>query len=245
MHPDSLVDFAQKKIQEAIQDGTYTPGSRLSAQDIANSLGISRTPVIAAINRLVAEGIAETPSRRGTYVSRPSPRKIRETIEIRRMVECFAIPYAIINADFCPEAKQEMEDALAQLDALVNDADSKKASYLEAQFHRAFVVMTGNKQLIKLYDNNWSIGVVFHLFSISKMALYRIQESQRQHRLMYQYLLEKNEEKLMEVVEQHYNLIYTAIEWVERNQEHAEYPKSPRRKPRQAKEEKETVIGDK
>lgn len=55
----SLVDYAYREIRKRIQIGTYPPGSRLSTQEISTALGVSRTPVVAALNRLVAEGIAE------------------------------------------------------------------------------------------------------------------------------------------------------------------------------------------
>ena len=50
---DSLVDYAYREIRKRIQIGTYPPGSRLSTQEISTALGVSRTPVVAALNRLV------------------------------------------------------------------------------------------------------------------------------------------------------------------------------------------------
>ena len=52
----SLQDYAFLEIRKRIQNGTYPPGCKLSTQEISDSLGISRTPVVAAVNRLVAQG---------------------------------------------------------------------------------------------------------------------------------------------------------------------------------------------
>ena len=67
---DSLVDFARREIQTRIETGVYMPGSKLSAVDIAESLGSSRTPVVSALNQLVAQGFAEKTSPRRMFSTR-------------------------------------------------------------------------------------------------------------------------------------------------------------------------------
>ena len=76
--PRSLLEYALDAIRENILIGKYPAGQKLSTQDIAEELGISRTPVNAAINRLVAEGLAEAIPRRGTIVRKLSKKQIQE-----------------------------------------------------------------------------------------------------------------------------------------------------------------------
>ena len=56
---DSLQDFAYEEIKKRIQNGEYAPGTKLNTQEISDSLGISRSRVLAAINRLIALGLVE------------------------------------------------------------------------------------------------------------------------------------------------------------------------------------------
>lgn len=44
---DSLQDFAYEEIKKRIQNGEYAPGTKLNTQEISDSLGISRSPVLA------------------------------------------------------------------------------------------------------------------------------------------------------------------------------------------------------
>ena len=44
---DSLQDFAYEEIKKRFQNGEYTPGTKLNTQEISDSLGISRSPVLA------------------------------------------------------------------------------------------------------------------------------------------------------------------------------------------------------
>ena len=95
---ESLIDYAYREIKNKIQDGTYPPGTKLSTQEISDNLGISRTPVVAAINRLVAQGLAEAIPRRGTIVAQLSTQQIKDIIEVRKMIELYSIKSVIKNA---------------------------------------------------------------------------------------------------------------------------------------------------
>ena len=74
---DSLQDFAYEEIKKRIQNGEYAPGTKLNTQEISDSLGISRSPVLAAINRLIALGLVEATPRKGTTVAQLSDTQIR------------------------------------------------------------------------------------------------------------------------------------------------------------------------
>ena len=166
----SLVDYAYREIRKGIQIGTYPPGSRLSTQELSLTLGVSRTPVVAALNRLVAEGIAEAIPRRGIYVLRLSSKKIRDLIEARMMIELYSVKPAIQNAVFYPEIIQHMEGLLASFDNL-GDYDYAPASEAEFQFHYSIVRLTGNEELKKMYNANWGIGATYYMYSSAHLPL--------------------------------------------------------------------------
>lgn len=211
---ESLLDYALREIKARIQNGTYPPGTKLSTQEISDSLGISRTPVVAAINRLVAQGVAEAIPRRGTIVARLNGRQIKDMIDVRRMIEEFSIPLAIKNLDFYPNILQEMQEVTEYF------TDNELSDYtvfanLDTKFHQLFVSLTGNQQLMNLYEMNWSVGALFYMYSVSKMPLSRHVKAFNHHKEIFAALLSKNEEELREKITEHFGMIYDSIEWYE------------------------------
>src|SRR5262245_29479907 len=65
-------------LRDAIVCGDLAPGARLRDQELAERLGVSRTPVREALQRLEDEGLIETSPRASTRVARPEARAPRE-----------------------------------------------------------------------------------------------------------------------------------------------------------------------
>lgn len=208
VQPQSLLDFALERIREDIQNGKYAPGSKLSSKDIADELGISRTPVNAAINRLVAEGLAEAIPRRGTIVAELSAKKTKDVIDVRVMMETFATKGAVENLDKHPEIVAEMESILDQLDN-IGDHEYPLASRLEARFHLLLVTLSENEQLISLFQNNWSVGAVFHVHVLAKSPLSsQYKEYNVSHREILRLLKEKKQKELEKAIAKHIDICY-------------------------------------
>lgn len=103
---DSLQDFAYEEIKKRIQNGEYAPGTKLNTQEISDSLGISRSPVLLAINRLIALGLVEATPRKGTTVAQLSDTQIRNIIEARQMMELFLCKLCIRNMSITPASSR-------------------------------------------------------------------------------------------------------------------------------------------
>lgn len=211
---ESLLDYALREMKIRIQNGTYPPGTKLSTQEISESLGISRTPVVSAINRLVAQGLAEAIPRRGTIVSRLNSRQIKDMIDVRRMIEEFSIPLIIKNMDYYENITNEMKQIVDTFIATeLNDYTT--FANADTKFHQLFVTITGNQQLIKLYEMNWSVGALFYMYSVAQMPLSRHQKACHHHKEILSALLAKNENALRKAIQEHFNIIYESIEWYE------------------------------
>ena len=213
-----LVDLAQRSIQTRIQNGIYPPGTKLSTAQIAASLNISRTPVIAAINRLVAQGLAESIPHRGTIVKQLNLTLIRETIEVREMIELFAVDQIVKNIDFYPAIVKEIENTLHQIETLEED-NYEQSSELETKFHTAYISLCGNSRIIDFYKSNWSIGVVFFLFTRSRLPLYRYQESMEQHYQMIALSKQGDVQGTRDVVRKHSKIVKDTLDWLTKNNE--------------------------
>jgi len=66
--PESLIDSAYARLRDLILSNEFRAGQKLVDRDLAQQLGVSRTPVREALGRLAMMGLVEARSRRGYYV---------------------------------------------------------------------------------------------------------------------------------------------------------------------------------
>jgi DNA-binding GntR family transcriptional regulator len=74
-------------LRELILDNTFPPGARLAEVELADQLGVSRTPVRESLRQLAAEGLVELPPNRGARVASWSPEELESVFELRSTIE--------------------------------------------------------------------------------------------------------------------------------------------------------------
>ena len=104
-----------------ILSGEAAPGGRLDAEELSQTLGVSRTPVKDALTRLCAEGLVEITPRRGTRVTALTRRDIQELHDVRRMIELYAAHSAIKAAS--PQHQLRLREILHELEGIVRVQD--------------------------------------------------------------------------------------------------------------------------
>lgn len=211
-YPEPLQKFALTEITRRIQTGEYPVGSRLVAQKIAASLNISATPVVAAINRLAAQGLVETIPRKGAIVKQFSVEDIRNYFDARIMMETYAVKPAIQNVDQHPEIVEELREIVDRFDS-VEPTDLEAARVQENRFHPLMVKLAGNAQLDRLYEFNWSVGSVYFVYSLKKVKPENFKISLVEHRQILEALLNKDEARLEFLVKDHLRFLNKALEW--------------------------------
>ena len=87
----TVEDMVHEVIREAIVTGVYQPGDRLPQDSIAESIGVSRIPVRAALRSLEAEGFVVLEPHRGATVRALSRSEIAEIYELRALLETYAV----------------------------------------------------------------------------------------------------------------------------------------------------------
>jgi DNA-binding GntR family transcriptional regulator len=91
----SLVDQAYEVILNALCDGTFKPGERLTQEDIAARLNVSRQPVTHALAVLKAQGFVAQSGRRGLTVTAVEPEQFEAIYQFRSAVEPLAVRLAV------------------------------------------------------------------------------------------------------------------------------------------------------
>jgi DNA-binding GntR family transcriptional regulator len=111
--------FAYDQIKEAILSGALRPLERITEEQLAGRLGLSRTPVREAFGLLAAEGLITVVAKRGSFVAPLGVDDILEIYQLRSPLECMTARIA---------AKNISETQLAQLERLVEVELSEEAT---------------------------------------------------------------------------------------------------------------------
>lgn len=148
--PGPAAERAHAAIRAAILSADHEPGSMLSENELAEQLGMSRTPVRAALSRLQQEGWVTIYPQRGALVRELSEREVRESAAVRHALESAGIQHSN------PAARERLAPQLSanvghQRDAL-KAGDFATFAHLAMRFHRAFVEMADNRVMLEIYD---------------------------------------------------------------------------------------------
>jgi DNA-binding GntR family transcriptional regulator len=137
-----------KTLLSWILEGELRPGEKLLDKELAETMGISRTPVREAIRRLEDKGLVESSANRWTRVSEVSIREPEKIYPIIWRLEELALVESMVfltEDDF-----KAMEKANTRLEkALVNE-DPVKASQADIEFHDVFINKSDNQHLMSI-----------------------------------------------------------------------------------------------
>ena len=109
----AAADRAYGALRDGILDGRYGFGDKLGEIEIAEELGLSRTPVREALRRLGSEGLIEVLPNRGARVRTWTAQDLEETYELRAVLEGLAARRAATRID--PAALDEMDRLAATM----------------------------------------------------------------------------------------------------------------------------------
>lgn len=147
---ESLADVAYRRLSEALLTGKIPPGHRLVMDQLANQLGISRTPVRDALLRLERENLIEPTGKRGYVVRAMTVDDAGHLYEARTAIEGFA---ARRVAEMGERAIEHVRKAIVASKG--TDTDARRAFDANLSIHRAVVEATENPPLLELFDDLW------------------------------------------------------------------------------------------
>lgn len=143
----SFADRAYHCLREAIVEGTFAPGDKLSERSIASMLGISPQPVREALRRLEGEGMAETRPRSGTYVADLSVERLLDMGRIRSALEGVAAGIAARRRT--PMDIAALRARLIEVQSASASGDERRLAAANASLHATLHAITGNALLIR------------------------------------------------------------------------------------------------
>lgn len=176
---EPLVDSVYRILRDAICDGRLEPNRRLAQIPLAEHLGISRTPVRDALQRLAQEGLVRAVSFRGFVVSEFSARQVLDVYEIRMSLEPLAVRSAAPAFTALDIAKLILICDETQTTGV---HDVPRLYDLNADFHRALIEPCRNRLAVRLLEQLWQMPSSLRVFHTQATLGTALKVSAKEHR---------------------------------------------------------------
>ncbi|MBP1931138.1 GntR family transcriptional regulator [Ammoniphilus resinae] len=137
-------------LRDKIMQNQLPPGSRISYERLREELGVSKTPLRDAINRLQQDGLVEVRPRSGTYVNTPKVHDIIEIYDVRKSLERTAVQLA---APMIPkEVLESLLDEAEEAEEEIQKGNRERFFIADRNLHQTIIKYSGNKRLITFMD---------------------------------------------------------------------------------------------
>jgi DNA-binding GntR family transcriptional regulator len=180
-------------------------GQKLSIDEIASQLGVSRTPVKDAVNRLALEGLVEKAPRRGTFVTTLTSRDVAELLDLRLLLELYAAE-KVLEKGRAELFLAEMEKCMANIDRAANGERLDHEIWMSwnRDLHLSLIRLAGNSHLLQMYE-----GLNIDL-RLAQVLLYShgveyLVQTQQEHQAIYEALKDGNWEQVKKTISTHIN----------------------------------------
>ena len=160
-----LRDVVFENLREAIVEGKLKPGQRLMEVQLAEQLGVSRTPVREAIRKLELEGLVVMIPRKGAYVANMSLKDIIDVLEIRASLEGLAASLA--SERITGDDIKTLESIIEEFENNVDESNVEALLKKDVEFHECIFKATNNKKLHQLINSLWEQVYRFRVTYIS------------------------------------------------------------------------------
>ncbi|WP_149182489.1 GntR family transcriptional regulator [Streptomyces sp. TRM49041] len=148
--PQPAAERVYAHVKEAVLDRRYEGGTLLTEGELAQAVGVSRTPVREALLKLEMEGLLKLYPKKGALVLAVSAQEIADVVETRLLVEDFAVRKAA--APLPAHLVERLEELLDEQRRHAREGDLRAVAVSDRCFHAEIVRHAGNQILSKLYD---------------------------------------------------------------------------------------------
>jgi DNA-binding GntR family transcriptional regulator len=189
------------EMRRRIISGDIPPGAALSELALAESFGVSRTPVREALKQLQTEGLVEVRPRVGTFVAAPSRREITELFQMKELLEG-AAARLLAQRGRVPEIGR-LERNLAEADAAVAAGDRAGYAKLVEEFHDLLITGADNAKLEAHYRVLMNQLAYARLVMTSLGQPGRPRQSDHEHHRVLELIVAKDGDSAERVMREH------------------------------------------
>ncbi|PKM46305.1 MAG: GntR family transcriptional regulator [Firmicutes bacterium HGW-Firmicutes-8] len=194
-----LREIVFETLREAIINATLRPGERLMEIQMAEEMGVSRTPVREAIRKLELEGFVVMVPRKGAYVAGISMKDIADVFEIRAAMEALAAGLAAER--ITEEELEDLERILVTIGECVKNNDLEKLIEVDTEFHDILFKASRNERLVQIVSNLREQIQRFRTASLSTPG--RMKYALEEHKKIVEAVSERNVELAQSLAREH------------------------------------------
>lgn len=178
--PRTLVDHAVDAILSAASRGLILPGDRIAEPELVAKLGMSRVPIREALRILESQGIVTSEPYKGIRLMEISHQRLEQIIDVRIPLETLACRRAIEAGRNSAEQLNQLYQAVAQMQTMMQNDDVYGFASADTDFHRTLCSFAHNPVLSNLWESiARQLTVIFGLSTMGKSMSDIIEEHQR------------------------------------------------------------------
>lgn len=190
-----FVETVYNVLVDAIVDGSLAPGERITQEEIAEQLHVSRSPVLQALRLLKKDGLIEDAPGRGVQVAPLEPEWVNNIYEVRGALDVLAVRLAA-------QARAKIDPALIKQGRLISSSgDLKRMIDADMGFHNAIYTASGNALIAENANRYWVhlrrvMGAV-HLWADQRSTIWD------EHQAIAEAIAQGNASQAVSLTEQH------------------------------------------
>ena len=199
----SRAQSVYRALRRAIIEQALKPGMKLPEDSIGEQLGVSRTLVREAFNRLAVEGLVELKPNRGASVAYPTLEEARDVFDVRRGLERMVAE--TLAGRLTAEQAGELEDHVRQEEGVMG-RDGPESIRLAGEFHIRLAEMTGNALLLRYVQEVSSrCSLILAIYGRPHSSECAVSE----HRQLIEALRAGDKERAAELMDHHLQAVVT------------------------------------
>lgn len=208
----NLSEQVYASVRNALMEGKYEPGERLTISGLAKELDVSITPVRETIFRLVSERALEMKAATAIHVPEISAEQLREIQVIRVLLEGKAAEEA---ASKISSAKLKKLESLHESFRKAASSDPLKAAYINREFHFALVEAAEMPMLYATVESMWTLmGPMLRIFHL-ETPIREMTSEGHDHFVVLEGLRRKDGDMAREAIQKDIRLSLNMLSWIE------------------------------
>jgi len=203
-----LREIVYEELKRQIMVGEIQPGTRMMEVELADEMGVSRTPVREAIRKMEKEGLVTIEPRRGAYASDISVQEMVDVLEVRQDLEGMAASIAARKIQ--PEQKTALRELSERYKRAIDSGEVKEIIDLDEEFHKSIVGISGNKTLIQMVSKLQELSLRFRYMYYEDFS--RFQNQPAEHHLITEAIISGDSDSARRLAEEHLSHLKQFVE---------------------------------
>lgn len=194
-----LREIVYEELKMQILTGKISPGARMMEVELAEDMGVSRTPVREAIRKLEKEGLVTIEPRRGAYASKISEKDMVDILEVRQDMEGLAAYLA--SSRMSQDQMKQLEEISEEYDKAVKAGNMTDMIKYDSAFHNLIVESCNNSILMMMINQLQELVLRFRYIYYDNFK--RAEKMPEEHRIIMDAIREGRSGEAREAADAH------------------------------------------